>query len=115
MNLIEFDFCVPSGHPSLPGHFPQHPIVPGVLLLDHVLSNLQRVTGRQVMALRQVKFLAALQPQESAHARCEAVSNNVSDTVSDTVSFRVTAARSGLAVTLATGQLALRRCAEPDT
>ena len=111
MNLIEFDFCVPAGHPSLPGHFPQHPIVPGVLLLDHVLSNLQRVTGRQVMALRQVKFLAALQPQESAHARCEAVSDNVSDTVS----FRVTAARGGLAVTLATGQLALRRCAEPDT
>ena len=99
MNLVEFDFCVAADHPSLPGHFPQQPIVPGVLLLDHLLCNLQRATGRPVLCLRQVKFSAALQPQERAHARCEVDG--------DGAAFRVTVLRQGVAVTAASGRLSL--------
>ena len=29
---------IPADHPSLPGHFPGRPIVPGVLLLDAVMQ-----------------------------------------------------------------------------
>ena len=99
MNPVEFNFYVPADDPSLPGHFPQHPVVPGVLLLDHVLSNLQRSTGRRVDCLRQVKFTAALFPDEQAHARCEVDFERAS--------FCLTVQRNGLAVIVATGVLAL--------
>ncbi len=33
-------FTVPADHPSLPGHFPGRPIVPGVVLLDEALACL---------------------------------------------------------------------------
>ena len=36
---------VPPDHPSLPGHFPGRPIVPGVVLLDAVFDRLGRVQG----------------------------------------------------------------------
>jgi 3-hydroxymyristoyl/3-hydroxydecanoyl-(acyl carrier protein) dehydratase len=33
------DFTIPAEHPALPGHFPGRPVVPGALLLDHVLGR----------------------------------------------------------------------------
>ena len=33
-------FTIGANHPSLPGHFPGRPIVPGVLLLNEVLASL---------------------------------------------------------------------------
>ena len=33
-------FSVPPDHPSLPGHFPGNPVVPGVVLLDEVFACL---------------------------------------------------------------------------
>lgn len=62
---------MPADHPSLPGHFPGNPIVPGVLLLDVIVSNLEHATGRQVVRLQQVKFLSVLRPDEHALAQCE--------------------------------------------
>ena len=90
MSWVEFDFCVAADHPSLPGHFPGHPIVPGVLVLDHVLAALRRLTGRDVVHLRQVRFTSALAPGEQAHACCE-----VEDAK---VIFHVTAQRQGVLV-----------------
>jgi 3-hydroxymyristoyl/3-hydroxydecanoyl-(acyl carrier protein) dehydratase len=97
---LEFDFCVPGTHPSLPGHFPGNPIVPGVLLLDHVLVTLQNATRRRVSCLQQVKFMSALRPEEQAHAMC--------DIEEERASFRVTAQRNGAAVTLAGGSLSFQ-------
>jgi 3-hydroxymyristoyl/3-hydroxydecanoyl-(acyl carrier protein) dehydratase len=59
---------IAATHPSLPGHFPGRPLVPGVLLLDEVLNAaelwLQRVV--RVRSLRQAKFTAPLLPDQSA-------------------------------------------------
>ena len=95
MSRIEFGFRVPADHPSLPGHFPGNPIVPGVLLLDGVMHALQQATGLRLSRLQQVKFIAALLPEEQAQAVCEIDGNRAS--------FRVTAQRLGAAVAIAEG------------
>ena len=56
---------VPGSHPSLPGHFPGNPIVPGVVILDHVLAALQDLKGDvQLDTLPVVKFLEPIYPDE---------------------------------------------------
>lgn len=71
MMRIEFDFSVAADHPSLAGHFPGNPVVPGVLLLDHAIDALHRACGLRVVRLQRVKFLAALRPGEKAHGHWE--------------------------------------------
>ncbi len=63
---IEFEFRIPAGHPALAGHFPGHPVVPGVLILDQVIDRLRQHTGLEVTRLPRVKFTAPLQPEETA-------------------------------------------------
>lgn len=60
-------FMIPEDHPSLPGHFPGRPIVPGVVLLDRVIDAIEARHG-PLSALRmpQVKFLKPLLPGELA-------------------------------------------------
>lgn len=57
---------VPVEHPSLPGHFPGNPIVPGVLLLERVLDAARawRGPGSRLAGLPAVKFLSPLLPAE---------------------------------------------------
>jgi 3-hydroxymyristoyl/3-hydroxydecanoyl-(acyl carrier protein) dehydratase len=61
-------FTVPSDHPCLPGHFPGQPVVPGVVVLDHVLQALETQRGHVRGGLRmpQVKFVQPLLPGEQA-------------------------------------------------
>jgi 3-hydroxymyristoyl/3-hydroxydecanoyl-(acyl carrier protein) dehydratase len=56
---------VTADHPSMPGHFPDAPLVAGVLILDEVFAALldwQR--DCQVTAIRTVKFLQPLKPAQ---------------------------------------------------
>ena len=59
---------IDATHPSLPGHFPGDPIVPGVVLLDRVAACLEQA-GYGVAKLSTVKFLAPLRPGEDATLR----------------------------------------------
>ena len=60
-------FRVPHDHPSLAGHFPGHPVVPGVVVLDHVVAAIEQRAGPlPPLRLPQVKFLAPLRPGETA-------------------------------------------------
>ena len=54
-----------ANHPTLPGHFPGRPLVPGVVILDEVLAALTEWRrDSQLTGIRMVKFLAPLQPEQ---------------------------------------------------
>jgi 3-hydroxymyristoyl/3-hydroxydecanoyl-(acyl carrier protein) dehydratase len=62
---MNFESCrtVPANHPSLNGHFPGAPIVPGVVILDEVVATLtEERKGSRLVGIRVVKFLQPLKP-----------------------------------------------------
>ncbi|HEV8694801.1 MAG TPA: hypothetical protein VGQ93_11565 [Lysobacter sp.] len=60
-------FVIAPDHPSLPGHFPGRPLVPGVVLLDRVVAAIEAQHGPLgPLRLPQVKFVQPLLPGEEA-------------------------------------------------
>lgn len=57
---------IPNDHPSLSGHFPNEPIVPGVVILDTVIRFAQQGSFR-VTGIENVKFKAPLHPDAPFH------------------------------------------------
>jgi len=57
-------WTVPADHPAFAGHFPGTPILPGVMLLDKVLSVIAAATGiaLDVCQISSVKFLSPASP-----------------------------------------------------
>jgi 3-hydroxymyristoyl/3-hydroxydecanoyl-(acyl carrier protein) dehydratase len=66
----EASVTIAPDHPAIPGHFPGDPLVPGVLLLGHVIAALEAEVGPVVVrAVPQAKFLAPLRPGERCTVR----------------------------------------------
>ena len=86
---------IDADHPSLPGHFPGRPVVPGVVLLDAVAACARRELGGRLARIPQVKFVAPLLPGEDAHIEVDA------DTAACRARFRVVRGH----VLLASGEL----------
>lgn len=56
-------FSIGPDHPAIPGHFPGRPVVPGVVLLDHVIAAARDAFGLGPLALLpRVKFAAPVMP-----------------------------------------------------
>ena len=51
-----------ADHPALAGHFPGHPIYPGVVLLDAAIAAIEAHYGARVDGVPVAKFLAPLKP-----------------------------------------------------
>jgi len=57
---------VRANHPTLPGHFPGAPLVPGVVILDEVIAVLiEWRRDSELTGIRLVKFLAPLPPEQA--------------------------------------------------
>ena len=77
MNVYRSEACVPADHPCFAGHFPGHPIVPGVLLLELVLEALREHCGALSMTrISEVKFLAPLPPETRFSIALEAAGDS---------------------------------------
>lgn len=83
-----------AAHPSFAGHFPDRPIVAGVLLLEAAATALRDWRGLAVSQVVDAKFLAPLLPGEDAELELVAL---------DASRFRFTIRRA--AETLARGTL----------
>lgn len=64
---MQAEWTVPADHPAFPGHFPGHPIVPGVVLLDRAVLLAAELTGQATETLRigNAKFLSPAGPGEA--------------------------------------------------
>ena len=62
---LEVSRAIRADHPSLPGHFPDAPLVPGVVILDEILAALlEWREDCQLTGIRSVKFLVPLKPEQ---------------------------------------------------
>lgn len=58
---MNYSFTIPATHPSLKGHFPNNPIVPGVVILDEVINIIKTLKPNFVVnAISMVKFIQPL-------------------------------------------------------
>ena len=73
-------FCIASHHPSLVGHFPGNPVVPGVVLLDHILATAKSALPTQrVCGMRKIKFLRPVLPEQVCEVQWGAVRASVAE------------------------------------
>ena len=68
-------FRIPSDHPCLVGHFPGAPIVPGVVVLERVITAVQADRATRVIGIARCKFVAGLYPDEDCHVEWRAGAN----------------------------------------
>ncbi|MBL8258884.1 MAG: hypothetical protein JNM60_03605 [Candidatus Competibacteraceae bacterium] len=67
---VERSFSIAADHPSLAGHFPGNPIVPGAVILDEVLQAFAaQYPDRNASGMPVVKFLAPLRPEQTCIVR----------------------------------------------
>lgn len=62
-----------TDHPTGPGHFPSHPIIPGVLLLDEAVKLAEgAIEAGEAIVVRAAKFHHPVRPGEAVVVRWEA-------------------------------------------
>ncbi len=69
----ERTISIGADHPAIPGHFPGHPIVPGVLLLGEVVETVRQLIRQpfELTALPNMKFMSPVRPGEAITIRAD--------------------------------------------
>lgn len=63
---MESQFSVPKTHPSLTGHFPGNPVVPGVVILNEIFQAIETQWKKKcVSSISFVKFIKPLRPEQN--------------------------------------------------
>jgi 3-hydroxyacyl-[acyl-carrier-protein] dehydratase len=64
---LERIVTVGAEHPSLSGHFPGHPVVPGVVMLGEIMNVIREMANEDLefVGMPSVKFMSPLKPGES--------------------------------------------------
>ncbi|MEZ5538967.1 MAG: hypothetical protein R3E63_03195 [Pseudomonadales bacterium] len=63
-------FRIAADHPSLAGHFPSNPVVPGVVLLDHILATAKTILPtHRVCGIRKLKWLQPVLPEQQCEVQ----------------------------------------------
>lgn len=75
MPIVTFSF--ESNHPVFAGHFPRRPIVPGVLLLDRTLREVESKTELALAGIPAAKFLSPAAPGEVLELEYEVAESSV--------------------------------------
>lgn len=58
---MEHFFTIPATHASLKGHFPNNPVVPGVVILDEIINIIKSIKPDLIVdSIPMVKFLHPL-------------------------------------------------------
>lgn len=97
--MENYQFVIHRDHPSLDGHFLNNPIVPGVVILDHVLLGLKQHLKKRSLRFGPVKFKSVLRPDEGAEIQYQLKS--------DKCTFLVLIKREDEDVVIANGTLIL--------
>lgn len=96
---MNYSFIIKNTHPSLKGHFPGNPIVPGVVILDEVIQIIKTVKPDfTIKTLPIVKFTQPLLAEQT-------VLVEIKQKTDTAISFSC----SHNDIKLATGQLTLER------
>ena len=65
-------FEISKDHPCLAGHFPNNPIVPGVVILDEISSVIMQVHSKyRIHSFLNIKFLQPLKSGQSVSIKLE--------------------------------------------
>ena len=68
---------IPLAHPCLKGHFPGHPVVPAVVILENVMTAVQAGIGDCIITgFSTVKFITTLKPGMDFNIGYSRISSN---------------------------------------
>ena len=70
---LERIVTIGADHPSLAGHFPGHPVVPGVVVLGEIMNAIRELANVKIefVGMPSAKFMSPLSPGEPLMIRLE--------------------------------------------